>query len=981
MPPSVGMKFGRYELVDRIGAGGMGEVWRAHDQELHRDVAVKFLPERFAEDSLRLGRFSQEARSASSLNHPNIVTIHDIGQTSGLPYIVMELVAGRTLRELTADGRSLPPRRVLEIGAQMADGLAKAHGAGIVHRDLKPENVMVTDDGFVKLLDFGLAKLVSDGSGERPQWFDTSAPTWPDSPSPQTAVGAVLGTVGYMAPEQARGRAVDHRGDQFALGAILYELATGQQAFHCETAAQTLAAIIDDAPAPIATLNPQVPPALRWIVEGRCLAKDPAERYAATEDLARELKDVREHLSASQHSSAFPLSGVGRALGGLGGGRLARVALGGVLALAALWGARSLWQRAWERGSEPERPLVVAVLPLTNLTGDGTNEATAAGIAQVVVDALSQVEGLEVLPRATTVRLGDRKGDLATLARELQASYLVDGVLQRSQDQLRVSLSLVRTSSRTVEWGDTFDGAFPQVFELQSRVADAVARAARLRLSPESRGRVEARATASPSAWEDYTAALALLDRPDRAGNLATAVARLERAIAADPRFARAHAALARASLARYDETHDTAWADRARDAAQEALRLEPRDVDVRRTLARTLASRGKLEEAIDEFKKALALKPGSDETRRLYAGALDDAGLKDAALEQAREAVGLRPDYMPNQMCLGWIHYSAGRWSDAVAAYRRASELQPDNPWPLQMLGTSLQLAGDLPGRGRGVRARHPRGAGREGVGEPRLRVLRDRTAPGGAPRLRGGGAPRARLGDDPPQPRRRSGASGRPGLGPGRLAGGARAEPGGAAGQPAGGAPAPERGGLPRQARAEGRCARDGPPAPGGRGRIERRRDLRRRGRACADRRRGRGARGPRAGDRPRGEREPRAAGRRPRLAAGAAGVPEVDRAGGDARQGGDPCVLRCAAWPSSRPFCWGRCRRRPARAVVRAAPPDKCDPGKDKVTITFAGAGRRVRRRGSRWPTRASTAGTPCTGRSSTRTALSRPAPTPS
>ena len=696
MPPSVGMKFGRYELAARIGAGGMGEVWRAHDQELHRDVAVKFLPERFAADSLRLGRFSQEARAASSLSHPNIVTIHDIGQTSGLPYIVMELVDGKTLRELVAEGHPLAPRRILDIGAQMADGLAKAHAAGIVHRDLKPENVMVTADGFVKLLDFGLAKLVSDGSGERQQWFDTSAPTWPDSPSPQTAAGAVLGTVGYMSPEQARGRAVDHRGDQFALGAILYELATGQQAFHSETAAQTLAAIIDDAPTPIATLHPQVPPALRWIIEGRCLAKEAKERYTATEDLARELRDVREHLTASQHSSPFTLSGVGQALGAR---RLVQVALGGVLALAALWGARSLWQHAWERGSGPGRPLVVAVLPLTDLTGDEHDGATAAGIAQVVVDALAQVEGLEVLPRTTTVPFGEKKGDLAAVARDLQASYLVDGVLQRSENRLRVSLSLVRTSSRTVEWGETFDGAFPQIFELQSRVAEAVARAARLRLPEGTRGRVEARATASPSAWEDYTSALALLDRPDRPGNVSAAVARLERALAADPRFARAHAALARASLARYDETRDAAWADRARDAAQEALRLEPRDVEVRRTLAQSLASRGRYADAIDELKQALALKPGSDQTRRIYSEVLVDAGQMDAALEQAREAVSLRPDYLNNQMALGWVHFSAGRWGEAAAAYRRGTEIQPDNPWPFQMLGTSLHLAGDLPG------------------------------------------------------------------------------------------------------------------------------------------------------------------------------------------------------------------------------------------------------------------------------------------
>src|SRR5512134_1713964 len=248
MPATVGMRFGRYELLSRLGAGGMGEVWRARDQDLHRDVAVKFLPEKFANDPNRLSRFSQEALAASRQIHPNIITIHEIGETSGLHYIVMELVEGETLREilLAHAERPLSVRRLLEIGAQIADGLAKAHAAGIVHRDLKPENVMVTSDGFVKILDFGLVKLRGDGSGGE-QWFDSGAPTWPGpgSPSPQTAAGAVLGTAGYMSPEQARGRAVDHRSDQFALGAILYELATGRQAFRRETPAQTIAAIIE----------------------------------------------------------------------------------------------------------------------------------------------------------------------------------------------------------------------------------------------------------------------------------------------------------------------------------------------------------------------------------------------------------------------------------------------------------------------------------------------------------------------------------------------------------------------------------------------------------------------------------------------------------------------------------------------------------------------------------------------------------------
>jgi serine/threonine protein kinase len=280
-----GTRFGAYEIAAPLGAGGMGEVYRARDTKLGREAAIKLLPAELADDRERLGRFEQEARAASSLNHPNIVTIYEIGNANGVPYIAMELVEGRTLRQLLAPG-AIPVRKLLEIGAQAADGLAKAHAAGIVHRDLKPENLMVTQDGFVKVLDFGLAKLSAHRSGDR-----VAVTTVLD-----TQPGAVMGTTYYMSPEQASGHDVDFRSDQFALGSILYEMATGRRAFQSATAAQTMAAIIQEEPESIAQLNPKVPAPLRWSIE-RCLAKERERRYASTTDLARDLATLRDRLS------------------------------------------------------------------------------------------------------------------------------------------------------------------------------------------------------------------------------------------------------------------------------------------------------------------------------------------------------------------------------------------------------------------------------------------------------------------------------------------------------------------------------------------------------------------------------------------------------------------------------------------------------------------------------------------------------------
>ncbi|MEP6994387.1 MAG: protein kinase [Acidobacteriota bacterium] len=290
-----GTRLGPYEIVAPIGAGGMGEVYRARDTRLGRDVAIKVLPAAAAADSDRRQRFAQEARSASALNHPNILTIYDIGEAEGTTYIAMELIEGKTLRELVA-AEPLPTKKLLDIAVQIAEGLAKAHGAGIVHRDLKPENLMISRDGFVKILDFGLAKLTEPVSQD--------ASVLPTAIAAPTQPGTVMGTAGYMSPEQASGQPVDFRSDQFSLGAILYEMASGQRAFQRKTGAETLVAIIREEPEPLQQLAPKAPVPVRWIIE-RCLAKDPEERYASTKDLARDLASVRDHLSETSASGAL----------------------------------------------------------------------------------------------------------------------------------------------------------------------------------------------------------------------------------------------------------------------------------------------------------------------------------------------------------------------------------------------------------------------------------------------------------------------------------------------------------------------------------------------------------------------------------------------------------------------------------------------------------------------------------------------------
>lgn len=581
-----GARLGPFEILELLGAGGMGEVYRARDCRLGRIVAVKVLRPEIAVDPERIERFEREARSASALNHPNIVTIHDVGVARGTSYIAMEWVDGLPLRDLVAGGRPQPVSTVVSVGAQIAEGLAKAHAAGIVHRDLKPDNVMVTADGLVKILDFGLAKLVPGGDDAMSQLATKSA---------GTAAGILLGTVGYMSPEQAAGRQMDHRSDQFALGLILYELGTGVQLFRRESAPQTLAAIIEDEPEPLDALNPRVPPQLSRIIT-RCLSKKPADRYESTRDLAHDLRDLVHESSASRVAAA-PV----RRLTGW----MAILAVVGVLLAAGAggwWIARS---RAADATAEQARR-VVAVLPFRDLTGDSSVSYFAAGVTEEIRGQLTRVSALRVLSRGAVQRYGD--ADLRQLGSDLGAGTAVEGTVRLDGARARVSVELIDTATEQTLWSEQYDRTLDDVLSVQTDVALRIAAALNATLDPDERTRVARPPTANPEAYELYLRSqeLNLLERQQNLRGIDL----LRKAVALDPTFAVAHARLAYRTyfLAYYD---DPKYIDMAIGIARRAIELDPNLAPAHAALASAYAHKGWATASRAAFMKAQHLDAG----------------------------------------------------------------------------------------------------------------------------------------------------------------------------------------------------------------------------------------------------------------------------------------------------------------------------------------------------------------------------------
>jgi serine/threonine-protein kinase len=643
----------------------MGEVYHAHDPRLGREVAIKVLPEATAGDAERLHRLEREARAASALNHPNIVTIYDIGEDDGTLYVAMEYIEGRTLREALGQG-ALPVREVLHLAGQIAEGLAKAHAAGIIHRDLKPENVMITGDGLVKILDFGLAKL---------QVQDPGAASDVVTATRTTRIGAIVGTALYMSPEQAAGRPLDYRSDQFSFGSILYEMATGTLAFKRDSLPQIQAAIIEDQPAPMDRAT--VPSRLSAIVS-RCLAKDREERYDSTRELAKNLKSVLEAPAASGREPPQPpqrrfgwrrTSGV-VARAGVVAARLA-VAVG-----LNLGSVRDRLARSF--GSTPIRSL--AVLPLQNLSGDPEQEYFADGMTGALIADLARIRALRVISRQSVMHYKGSEKTLPEIARELGVDVVLEGSVVRSGSHVRVTTQLVEAATDRHLWVDSFDRELRDILTLYGDVARAIAVEIEANLSPEEEASLS---RVRPVDSESYD--LYLMGRHHSSKltppSLVQGIDYFQKAIETDPTNALAHAGLANAYAYQglFGHNSPELVMPLAQAAAIKALEIDDALSDTHVVLGHIdWAFRWEWENAAREFLRAIDLEPSNAYAHSMHGMYLTSLGRFEEGALKIERALDLDPLSLGPNDALMWTLYFSRRFDKVPQQCQKLLELDP---------------------------------------------------------------------------------------------------------------------------------------------------------------------------------------------------------------------------------------------------------------------------------------------------------------
>ena len=697
-----------YRILSRIGKGGMGDVYLAEDTRLGRRVALKLLPEQFNSDEDRLRRFEQEARAASALNHPNIITIHEVGSEEDTRFIATEFIEGETVRQrLKHAGLGL--REAIDIAIQVARALAAAHRAGIVHRDIKPENVMLRPDGIAKVLDFGVVKLTEEFadnvSGPHSAGADGDVTTFG---LVTTEANIVMGSPNYMSPEQARGLSVDARTDIFSLGALIYEMLTGEMPFKGASVSDVIVSILERQPPPLSELLPEAPPKVQAIVD-RALAKDIAARYQTVDDLLDDLERLRRRLEIE---SGLDDSGLRERLGDAAAptGRQTRhtapefsvrsdhvatvrvtsrveyivneikshtrgfiLATTLILLLAVGFAYFALSGRT--------RPIdSIAVLPFANLSSDPDTEYLSEGLTESLINNLSQSHNLKVMSRNSVFKYKGQEGNAKTVGRELGVQGVLTGRIVKRGETISISIDLIDARDDTQVWGEQYNRRMADLSTLQEEIASQVSERLQLRLSGEDQKRVTRRYTDNVEAYQLYLKGRFYWNKRTEDG-MNKGVVYLNQAIEKDPGYALAYAGLADcyALLYEYSATPSKDLYPKAKAAAIRALELDDSLAEAHTSLGAAYEYEWKWTEAAKQYEKAIELNPNYETAHQWYAAFLISRKRFDEAIREARRAVELDPLSIIINTALGRALHSARRYDEAIEQLRKTIDMDPN--------------------------------------------------------------------------------------------------------------------------------------------------------------------------------------------------------------------------------------------------------------------------------------------------------------